>query len=1243
MVLCDSFVDVDADPGAHAAEDSISNLIASEAETALDDHACAPATTASEVGPPFVAALARTGGVAGEATPPDARSTSSTAALVEPGAINLESSRADINSESTRATYPAECAARGAGVGEIIDAGVSNGTDRCDILLKSLLAVCALARAQRKLLAASRASGTAALAQPPLRELPAAQQMVTEAAAAASSTLPCEVLRQLYELSEELPHEPWAPLAPRAASFHTSMPMQGVPPGRRPPICRNRDANGQRATPEVPVQAQDPPVALGVKGTGVGFSEHGLPPCRAVNASWDAQSVQPLPTERLRMPTPGTVGTSATSLSVGVPGVCWTPDLSGGIAPDHRGLASPPPQPQVFKSEVQLPPPTAPVATQAVPSAGATTRPAPAVFASTAPALVPPALMPATTLAVPGEELEQGIARFADEVRTGLDESNQVPLPPASRQWAETDAARFPWVPGLRRLLQERFGFHDFRGLQLPVINALRSGHDVFAVMPTGSGKSLCYQLPALQNPGTVVVVSPLLSLMHDQVQALQQRGIACARLGSDAAKADESHVFQDLENGQLQLLYVSPERIVSSTEHRARLTRILHERHAAGFVQFFVIDEAHCVSQWGLDFRKQYRQLSCLRKAFPAVPILALTASATDVVRKDVIRSLHMQRAVTFCDTFDRRNLFLEVRRKETDAQALGEVMALARSNVGGGPLCGIVYALSRKDTDRFAKQLVRLGIRAVAYHAGLSASVRREAYRAWMAGECQIVVATVAFGMGIDKRDVRFVCHVSMPSAVERYHQEVGRAGRDGGPCRCIVWHSQADVKRLKNMALKKHELSQIDQVNALFCDVTQCRHVAMIKHFGEAPTSLECNACDVCWRRRLGTARVVEQRDVTQEAQKLLQLAAALEHHTLTAARLREAAKGHRLDGSGRKAVRGLAEAASGHHCFGCLRGHSMELISQLISRLQELQVIVEQKASFARGRGRFSRFRQANLTLRLGPRAAQLQAGSLCVSIPVTVATKAGSAAAAAPGVALPASAAMHNPPQASTWLPRQKPVARPTIPVAAPPALASGKRGRGRPAAGTQPNTSPQAVKKRRRTTVASTPQSGGLRSTGSPDITIAEAGAAGNAARLATASAEKAAESSGDELVTVGGESFACHVVDARAHTSATAVSSLPGGAAKRLHHVPDVPGPSFGASTVPPHPTAAISPAATAAATTAPVGFAGGIVSPGSAAQEGTSNLAVAAATAGPHPPSRAAQRNNLRFATAAFAAAKS
>ena len=298
---------------------------------------------------------------------------------------------------------------------------------------------------------------------------------------------------------------------------------------------------------------------------------------------------------------------------------------------------------------------------------------------------------------------------------------------------------------------------------------------------------------------GTTIVVSPLLSLMEDQVSSLRGRGVAAERLGSDTSQARTTQVFQSLANGELQLLYVSPEKIVGTSEKShmpGKLGKVLQELYDTERLSLLVVDEAHCVSQWGLDFRSDYRKLSCLRSRYAGVPMLAVTASATAAVERDVLKNLKMLEALRFHDTFDRANLFMEVRQKQSEEQTIQELVALTANPTSPAPACGVVYVLARREVDRVCQALCQLGVTACPYHAGLPVTARRDSFTKWMHGDCQLIVATVAFGMGIDKRDVRFVFHIDMPSSIEKYHQEIGRAGRDGRPCRCILWFSKGDA---------------------------------------------------------------------------------------------------------------------------------------------------------------------------------------------------------------------------------------------------------------------------------------------------------------------------------------------------------------------------------------------------------------------------------------------------------------
>eukprot|EP00747_Dinoflagellata_sp_TGD_P063947 gnl/TRDRNA2_/TRDRNA2_153671_c1_seq1.p1 gnl/TRDRNA2_/TRDRNA2_153671_c1~~gnl/TRDRNA2_/TRDRNA2_153671_c1_seq1.p1 ORF type:complete len:1041 (-),score=194.05 gnl/TRDRNA2_/TRDRNA2_153671_c1_seq1:145-2991(-) len=710
------------------------------------------------------------------------------------------------------------------------------------------------------------------------------------------------------------------------------------------------------------------------------------------------------------------------------------------------------------------------------------------------------------TLAMPGDELKPGIEQFVQVIHRDLGKRRETVLPQQLKEWAVEDARLFPWLPDLQSLLHERFRLHSLRGLQLPVINALLSGRDVFAVMPTGAGKSLCFQLPALYKHGTAVVVSPLLSLMHDQVVALKHKGIAAARLGSDT-KADEPKVYEDLRNGQLNMLYVSPELVVNSSEHQSKLHKALKERHAAQLLPFFVIDEAHCVSQWGLDFRKDYLKLSILRREFPGVPILCVSASATEQVIKDVTRSLGMTwpgrpPPLQFFDTFDRPNLFLEVRAKTSEVQTRVEVAALIKACWEGQdrlPLCGIVYCLSRNDCKRFAEELERHdNIPARPYHAGMTPKQRQKAFAAWMSGECKVICATVAFGMGIDKRDVRFVFHVAMPSSVERYHQEVGRAGRDGGACRCIVWHSTTDLRRLKQMKMKKRELDAIDKVSKLFEDTSRCRRAALLECFGETRPNHLCDACDVCWRQRLGLARVMEDRDHTEDAMWLLELTGALTQHSLTKARLRDIARGRKL-GEVKGPARALKEHAEKHLLFGKLEKSDAETVEQIIQSMLDKKILEEEKQKAFRR----SRFKQCML-LKLGKNWRGLKEGKLRVIVRVP-GKQCRTPPATLPRQQFPAEAPCELAAPVSAYqAPPSEPVAKSSHKRKAPAATdASGKRRRAPTdqAATTVRSPAPPSF--------AADPCSSDNRrlSTGSNELVPVGGGA----------------ESSGDELVTVGG------------------------------------------------------------------------------------------------------------------------
>ncbi len=397
----------------------------------------------------------------------------------------------------------------------------------------------------------------------------------------------------------------------------------------------------------------------------------------------------------------------------------------------------------------------------------------------------------------------------------------------------------------LRRIIAKHWGFTSLRPLQEQAMQAVLNGRDSLVVMPTGGGKSLCYQAPAVQRGGVTVVVSPLIALMKDQVDALRGNGVAAAQIDSSLSDSDRFAAEVDLRQGDTRLLFVSPERLVSSDFYR-----ILQQ---AG-VHTFAIDEAHCISHWGHDFRPEYRQLARLREFFPSASVHAYTATATEQVRRDIIAQLDLRDPVTLVGVFDRPNLTYRVLPRHDLGKQVAEVLA-RHSNEGG-----IIYALRRRDVDDLAASLKAKGVNVAAYHAGMSADLRQQAQEAFTRERCDVVVATVAFGMGIDRSNVRFVLHVAMPKSLEHYQQETGRAGRDGLEAECVLLHSGADYLTLKSILEKSAEEAGADPsflVNALkhlddmdrYARGAVCRHRALVEHFGQAYPAETCSACDLC----------------------------------------------------------------------------------------------------------------------------------------------------------------------------------------------------------------------------------------------------------------------------------------------------------------------------------------------------------------------------------------------------------
>jgi len=407
-------------------------------------------------------------------------------------------------------------------------------------------------------------------------------------------------------------------------------------------------------------------------------------------------------------------------------------------------------------------------------------------------------------------------------------------------------------------ILQRTFGYREFRGRQREIIDTIAGGGDAVVLMPTGGGKSLCYQVPALMRPGVAVVVSPLIALMADQVAALRQFGVAAACLNSSLEPAEQRDVEQRMREGTLDLVYIAPERLLQPR------TLELLERCS---IALFAIDEAHCVSQWGHDFRPEYLQLAVLGERFPGIPRIALTATADLPTRKEIVERLQMPAADVFVHSFDRPNIRYRVAERTNGSKQLQDFI---RDEHAGDS--GIVYCLSRAKTERTAERLAAQGVTALPYHAGLDHAVRDRHQRRFLMEDGVVIVATVAFGMGIDKPDVRFVAHLDMPASIESYYQETGRAGRDGLPADAWMLYGLNDVMQRRRMIeqsesgdeRKRVERRKLDAMLA-YCELASCRRINLLGYFGEDPER-DCGNCDTC-------LDPPETWDATEAAQKLL----------------------------------------------------------------------------------------------------------------------------------------------------------------------------------------------------------------------------------------------------------------------------------------------------------------------------------------------------------------------------------
>jgi ATP-dependent DNA helicase RecQ len=427
----------------------------------------------------------------------------------------------------------------------------------------------------------------------------------------------------------------------------------------------------------------------------------------------------------------------------------------------------------------------------------------------------------------------------------------------------------------LKAALREHFGFKDFKGQQEQIIQSLLSGKDTFVIMPTGGGKSLCYQLPAMVSPGVAIIVSPLIALMKNQVDLVRSyssKDDVAHFLNSTLSKKEIREVHEDLKSGRTKMLYVAPETLTKQEN-----LEIFSDLE----ISFFAVDEAHCISEWGHDFRPEYRRLREMTEQInPNIPIIALTATATPKVQSDIIKNLGLREPEIFISSFNRPNLYYEILPKMKKDQTLKSITRFIVQNKGKS---GIIYTLNRKTTEDLADVLMANGIKAVAYHAGLDAKLRSDRQDQFLNEDVQVIVATIAFGMGIDKPDIRFVIHYNIPKSIENYYQETGRGGRDGLEGKCLLYYSHKDVSKLEHLMrdkpLSEREVgAQLISETVAYAESGVCRRKVLMSYFGEEYTTENCGSCDNCRHPK-------EKVEARQSVVQALQVIQALDERFAT----------------------------------------------------------------------------------------------------------------------------------------------------------------------------------------------------------------------------------------------------------------------------------------------------------------------------------------------------------------------